>query len=332
MDVVLKIPAVEQLLKMTASGIGAVAGPMLARWNARAQADALRIEGKGKADAIGLIASAQAEAADKLENIPSSARTDLHIRREIEARLTFQEKKRQRNIESVVRRAADELGEREVEANEIDHDWTAAFFSEVQDVSSDRMQEIWAKILTGEVERPGATSIQTLFILRVMSQRDADLFQRVNRFVLGKVVVTEEEIIQRISDFPHFKEFLRLSDLNLFHIGALLQVNWKEEKDFSFGVRDMAFRMYRENQEKLDLSIRTYALTSPGTELYGVIEAELAPEYLGEFARYLNARGIVLATAQILSGDEENWDAVGPWEILGVDRRVDWTPISTLTL
>ena len=38
----LTVPDIGQLAKMTASGIGAVAGPMLGRWKARVEADAPR--------------------------------------------------------------------------------------------------------------------------------------------------------------------------------------------------------------------------------------------------------------------------------------------------
>ena len=143
MEIPIKIPAAKQLVKVVASGVGAVAGPMLRRWEARAAADAMRIEAQAKADSIGIIAAAQAEARDTLDTPQTSTHAELDIGDEIRARITFQEEKRQRNIESVVRRAAEQLGDKDVQDNDIDHDWTATFFAEVQDVSSEKMQEIW---------------------------------------------------------------------------------------------------------------------------------------------------------------------------------------------
>ena len=57
-----------------------------------------------------------------------------------------------------------------------DHDWTARFFNDIQDVSSEEMQSLWAKVLAGEVEKPGSTSIQTLSILKNLDQATARLF------------------------------------------------------------------------------------------------------------------------------------------------------------
>ena len=51
-------------------------------------------------------------------------------------RIQFQEEKRQSNIETVVRHAASELEDKHVEDHEPDHDWTARFFNDVQDVST----------------------------------------------------------------------------------------------------------------------------------------------------------------------------------------------------
>ena len=66
----------------------------------------------------------------------------------------------------------------EVQDHQVDHDWTARFFSDVQDVSSEQFQDLWAKVLAGEVERPRSTSIKTLGILRNLDKENADLFRR----------------------------------------------------------------------------------------------------------------------------------------------------------
>lgn len=79
--------------------------------------------------------------------------------------MQFQEQKRHLNIESVVGQTAFERRGKEVSDHEPDHDWNARFFSELQDVSSQDIQLLWSKVLAGEVERPGSTSVRTLSIL-----------------------------------------------------------------------------------------------------------------------------------------------------------------------
>jgi len=108
-DINLKVPALEKLLDYCASGVGAIGGPMLARWKARTEADVLRIKAQGQADAIRLITDAQAEARQSFEVVPSSIQGEIDVRNEIQARLSFQEEKRQGNIEAVVGMAVAEV-------------------------------------------------------------------------------------------------------------------------------------------------------------------------------------------------------------------------------
>ncbi len=192
-------PALAVLVKYAASGIGSVAGSMLAPWSARkrgaakridalADADVQRIGAEGEADALNtravgqsgslpLIAAAQEEAQRQMEGADSTFTSEVSISRaEIDQRILFQEEKRQRNIGAVLAGAAEQLGDSEVRDHEPNPDWTARFFEEVQDVSSEEMQGLWSKILAGEVERPGSTSTRTLAILRNMDRSTAGLF------------------------------------------------------------------------------------------------------------------------------------------------------------
>ncbi|MYF08346.1 MAG: DUF2806 domain-containing protein [Rhodospirillaceae bacterium] len=309
----LKIPAIEQLLGYTASGIGAVAGPMLARWQARAKSDAIRIEAEGKADSIRLITSAQSEARDSLEVTPASVHAELDVQSEIRARISFQEEKRQGNIESVVRIAAEELGEKEVDRHEIDHDWTAQFFTNVQDVSSDMMQKIWARILSGEVESPGTISVKTLSILKLMSQRDAEVFENISQYSLGKIILRERKLSAKISDFPPFADFMRMEGHNLLHRGSGLHMDWRKRKEFRFPDRDIAIRIYRKDGSRLNLRIFTHALSDSGLELCRFVRNKLKLEFLEKIAEFLyEDHEISLDIAEIYEFDGKN-SKIGKW-------------------
>lgn len=188
MEVKLSVPAIEKLLDYAASGIGSVAGPMLASWKARrgygarqiaakGEVEVQRILTEGQASTMHIIASAQAEARSILVSSDSNVQGELDFAQTVTQRIQFQEEKRQTNIGAVVRQAALELGDKDVQDHEPDHDWTARFFSEVQDVSSEEMRSLWAKVLAGKVERPGSTSPRTLSILRNIDQATANLFK-----------------------------------------------------------------------------------------------------------------------------------------------------------
>lgn len=189
MDIESLVPALGKLADYAASGIGSVAGPMLASWKARREANAKLIAAKGEAEAqrilaegqattMQIIANAQADARSILVSPDSIVQGQLELGAAVSQRIQFQEKKRQSNIRQVVTKAALELEGKEVRDHEPDHDWTARFFNDVQDVSSEEMQQLWGKILAGEVEMPGSTSLRTLSILKNLDQSTANTFQR----------------------------------------------------------------------------------------------------------------------------------------------------------
>ena len=181
------IPAIDKLLDYSASGIGSVAGTMLASWKARheakarviaahGEAETQTILATGQADTMKIITTAQADARSLLVSPDYNVQGQVDFSREITQRIQFQEKKRQSNIATVVRQAASALEGKYVEDHQPNHDWTARFFSDIQDVSNREAQLLYARILAGEVERPGSTSLRTLTILKNLDMPTAILF------------------------------------------------------------------------------------------------------------------------------------------------------------
>ena len=315
-DVNLKVPALEKLVDYTASGIGAVAGTMLKPWNARKEAEARLIEARADADSLKLIAEAQAEARHSLTAPAQAGRGVVEIDRDgIKQRIEFQEGKRQANITSVVRGAAAGLGDKEVPDHEPDPDWTARFFEGVQDVSSEDMRKIWAKILSGEVEEPGRTSLRTLSILKDMSQRDADAFAALMEYRISEFIF--EGWIE-----PTIANELRSSFKILLHTGLVYPIH-----PTVFSMTDLLLGDGGEYVEEYcghvlrvegspgtsidpgNLSLN--ALTPAGEELARICGNEPNFGYLSCFARFLESRDCKLQLAPIVSwssGGEMHFD------------------------
>ena len=175
-----KIAALEKLVDLVASGIGSVAGPMLAPWRARRETEARLIEAEGAARVLSIHAQARTDARRLLgaDAEGSSVRGKSDLREGVRQRIEYQERKRQANIIAVVDGAARQLGRATVPAVEPDHDWTARFFREVQDVSSEEMQVLWTRVLAGEIRETGMTSMRTLGILKDLDETTARLFSR----------------------------------------------------------------------------------------------------------------------------------------------------------
>lgn len=142
-----------RLIDTVSAGVGALTEPWLIKRRAKAE---------GAADVIR--AESQAQVAEVLARA--------------EKRLAAQEVRRQENLEAVVNEAARIL---EADSNQaptppVSPDWTARLLGTVQDIGDAEMRSIWARILAGEVKRPGSFSLRTLEIVRNLSVREAQAF------------------------------------------------------------------------------------------------------------------------------------------------------------
>jgi hypothetical protein len=301
--ITVKIPAIEKLLDYTASGVGAIAGPMLAPWaasreakarlgSARIDAETRRIEAESEAETSAIIAKARADAREYLVTSDSEIHGTAEITREdIIQRIEFQERKRISNVKSVVDDAADELGDKEVDDHEPDPDWTARFFDCVQDVSSEDMQKLWAKILAGEVESQGRTSLRTLETLRNMTKHDAEVFHEVCEFVIAQHFVFYDDSVKDLAALSHVN-LLHLEECGLVQIGHHLinLLPWSENWEIVLPYQDGGIIITSNSEPTEMLGVPVVGLTSAGCELSPLAQCTVNMEYLQAFSRFLKSK------------------------------------------
>lgn len=337
-DVELKVPAIEKLVDYTASGIGSIAGPMLASWIARREAQAKQIAAKGDveeqkilaaghADKMRTIANAQAEARATLVSPDSIVQGELDIAQTVTQRIQFQEEKRQRNIRTVVEHAALELGDKDVSNSEPDHDWTARFFNDVQDVSSEEMQSLWGKVLAGEVERPRSTSILTLSILRNLDQATASIFRKLCSACVSIRSDGNQFIDARVPSFGGnpgenvLKDYgFNFDDLNVLNEHGLIISNYNSWFDyrpcigivlsdpdprtlrfpFSFQGRYWVLISTIESAENQEFRLSGVALSRSGRELSRIIDLEPMNEYAQALMKFFETKNLKMT-------EVDNW-------------------------
>lgn len=317
-DVNLKVPAIEKLLDYAASGIGAVAGPMLATWKARQDAKAKLIGAQAEADSLRLIADAQADARRSLVAFGEAGHGVLEIGpKGIEQRIEFQEKKRQANIVSVVRDAAADLGDKEVPDREPDPDWTARFFEGVQDVSSEDLRKIWSKILAGEVDRPGQTSLHTLSILRNMSRRDAETFSHLMKYSIHGLV--HHKSYTNLSGSLHESKIIAMQERGLLH--GILSV-YKEISIQNTGattVLNCNHVLLIEGKPNKKIQLEGFAVTIAGQELARFSKNKPDVEYLKMFAKFLANQQCTLKLAPVIGADSHGKRSYYPNALLLIE-------------
>ena len=301
---------IEKLIDVAASGIGAIAGPLLLPYKAKMQAKADIIEAKGKADSTKLIAQAQAEAKDILiqkqkttyieknqTNIEMNA-ADL-----VQTKIQFQEEKRLNNIQNIVSQAKDKLPD-QVNNKPVDPDWTARFFQNAQDISTEEMQQIWSSILAGEVETPGRTSLRTLDILKNMTKKEAELFSAVMRYKIGSNIFHNIKNIDNYTNVKH-NDILLLGEWGLIQSGLGLSIQINGEKYTNLGSHgDHLIRLYTESKQKISISV--HLLTQPAIELSLFLNCSTDFKYLRLLSQFFRQKNYQLQIAKIIRKEGGN--------------------------
>ena len=198
-------------------------------------------------------------------------------------RLTHTETRRQLNIDKIVFGAAGFMPE-EVEVKEVEEDWIVSFFQLCQDTAHPDMQQIWSRLLAGEVATPGAFNIRTLNAVKLLTPEDARLFTRLGTFVFIHS--------HGIPFYPHLKstffQYVRRNgisaaeEMHLQDIGLLSSVltSFPElpstlhyfSDEYEFCTNNIGF----ESSNKL----RGFPLTKVGRELHSIAGASADHEYI----------------------------------------------------
>ena len=301
-DVNVNVPGLEKLLDYAASGIGAVAGPMLAPWKASREAKAKLIGATANSDSLRLIAEAQADARRSLVSPSEVTQGTFLIDSDyVKQHVEFQQTKRLQNIASAVNDAAAELDGKQVPDHEPDHDWTARYFEGVQDVSSEDVRKIWARILAGEVEHPGGVSFRTLSILKNMSHQEATLFAeamryRIDDYIFEKYCLASSKILNS----QHLT--FTFENIGLFYspIGVRPGRTFRLGKDGTAIMLNCNNVLFLEGipGNSIDLDDKVI-LKEPALELARFCDAEADFSYLGRISKHLSTKQCTLKWAPI---------------------------------
>ena len=125
------------------------------------------------------VAKAKAEAA-RIEADSKVAIAELYgraVRRRIEEEAQYQ-----KNMEDIIAKALPQLDEN-AKPDSMENDWIVNFFDKSRIVSDNEMQSLWARLLAGEANAPGAFSKRTVNSIADLDKREAVLFTQLCGFV-----------------------------------------------------------------------------------------------------------------------------------------------------
>jgi len=219
--------------------------------------------------------------------LPSIETSDIKERSD--NRLNFQATKKQLNIESITAFAADELKDEEPIDNEpLDQDWTTRFFNIAEDISSEEMQALWARILAGEIKKPKSYSLRTLDLLKNLSKDEAEAFMK---FGQAKVSTDNKKFIYNPKrgellkqEFNiTFADILLMKELGLIVSEKNIEISLiptEKNKKTVFFICGSKCIVFNRNEETPEQGIEVLAFTKTGIEISELIIQEPNITYL----------------------------------------------------
>lgn len=290
----------EKLMDMTRDAIGKAYEPRYQRRIADAEAYKKRLETDAEVYQIAEIGKALRESADipityNKDGLTISTADEEFVKR-TQNRLAYQELTKQKNIESVIDHAYEQLkDEADVPNNPVDPDWINRFFNSVAEVSSEDMQRIWGKILAGEVKQPGSFSLRTLQVIKNINKEEAKLFEKIAPFIMSCHADKDKTFFDSFlfaGKIMHkygiyFPDIMRLNDAGLLYENAFITVGFElmpNETDCFLGC-GKKIEVTNIDEMKSNVICSAYVLTEAGKELLPIVLekcASPAKEYFSD--------------------------------------------------
>lgn len=241
-------------------------------------------------------------------------------------RLVLQETIKQHNIESVIDNAY-EILEKEEQCSEepVEQGWINRLFDSISDVSDEKLQKLWGKVLAGEIKRPGSFSLRTLEVLKNLSKLEAETFKKVIPLMIfcnrDGYISAERELLTKYgvyySDILLLDECGLLKDAGIVSTGFYLDSN----ETRSYYTDKMLMHIICTVQKTIPITIALHKLTVAGCELYNILEHESNEEYLFNWAETIYNKhnsSICIKIYRICSNDGEKIrfesDALKEWK------------------
>lgn len=215
-------------------------------------------------------------------------------------RLVLQETIKQHNIENVVDNAYEILEREENCSGEpVEQGWINNFFDSVANVSDEELQNLWGKILAGEIKTPGRFSIRTLDVLRKLSKKEAEIFEKIVPFILKcygdetksfydyfllSDSLSSENMEEKFG--YNFPDMVTLNEAGLISYNALIfaGVNVDIDETEYIETRINKIKFHNISEENLKICHSAYILTATGKELFSVVSENCNIEITENYA------------------------------------------------
>lgn len=209
--------------------------------------------------------------------------------------LLAKEYRHQKNKEDIARKAleilqdetkaltnnvAPENGATQAPPPNVDDDWLNVFERYAENASSERVQELWARILAGEIRRPRTFSLKTLRFVSELDQQTASLFEKYVPYICNQAIPTRVGL-----SGAELTELLHLQDADLLTgVGGLLNQSFDLGPTGQALMPNQGRMLLIQGQPNQKLQFTVAMLTKIGLEMTKIVKLPFSLEAGRELA------------------------------------------------
>lgn len=218
--------------------------------------------------------------------------------------------RKQQNLEAIIQKSLPYCSSTEV-TDKADPDWFNTFTQLAEDISNNTMQNLWAKILAGEISQPGSFSTKTLKVFREMNITDAKLLAKACSLAVSDNSKRNIRIISGAYQMPGLLNFfsknreqrIQLNQFSLSYADLLIladnhlvfiqetessPMNKKEAFHFSFNGAPLTL-----TAKKSSCVLKFYKFTPIGSELAHLISDNGDNDYMSHLKSELSVNFLI---------------------------------------
>jgi len=208
----------------------------------------------------------------------------------------IQQIKEQINVNSILGNVLDEaLNYKEDVSSEMpSEDFFWKWYDGAKQVSDKEIQDLWAKVLAGEIKKPNSFSLRTIEFVKTLDKNDADLIARISHFrLLGDNIFNDKDFFESIG--IRLEDLLALQELQVIQMSGLGSFTWnlnfsEDRHQIINGKRCLIFR-------KMDEKTYSYPIikvTKVGKEVMSLVDIVVNEQYVSKLKEHLVKQGLML--------------------------------------
>lgn len=196
----------------------------------------------------------------------------------------------------------------------IEDDWLFRWRDSAATTTSEKLQDLWGRVLAGEMKSPGSYSLRTLDFIRNLSQREASDIQQLFSFELLNSIIKyeapkDEYENEHLDNFLNVEYLIKMQALGIISgadsFGCTMTLPSRDKDSYVYFI-EYNNKIMRITHDDLNHSIKFNIImfTPLGLELRSLCSIHLDSEYLNFIIKSLKDKGFTVSIGDIFTNPD----------------------------